>query len=100
MQQPSRTIAIVLSLGAYAVALAAGLASGNDAGVVLWRALVVLMLAQLVTPAIGRAAEAAIREHMRDHLARNAVPSLARIESRLAEQTEVEPALSTEESQE
>lgn len=99
MQSPSRTIAIVLTLGAYAVALAAGLASGNDAGVVLGRALIVLILAQLISPLIARAAETAIREHMRDFLAQHAVASLDEIKSRLAESPDTDGALSTEESQ-
>ena len=101
VQHPSRTISIVLCLGAYAVALAAGLAVGNDAATVLWRGLVVFMIAQLVAPAIGRAAETAIREHLRDHLARNAVPSLAQIQEQLdGPIIEVGEDLSTEGSQE
>lgn len=99
VQSPSRTIAIVLTLGAYAIALAAGLASGNDAGVVLGRALIVLVLAQLLSPLIARAAVIAIHEHMRDFLAQNPVPKLDEIKSRLAESPDADGSLYTEESQ-
>lgn len=80
------TIAAVVALTAYALAIVAGLAAQNPATTILWRGMVVLVVAHLAGQLIGAAAEHALAQHLRRFEEQNPVPDLAVVERELERQ--------------
>lgn len=68
---PTKVIAGCLALGAFAIAIFAGLASGNPTDTILGRALLCLVVCYVVGLAVGAVAERAVDEHVRAHEAAN-----------------------------
>jgi|GEM_PF-3181532 len=64
IRSTAAVIAASIGFCAFALAIAQGVHAGNDASVVLWRALVAMFACQLLGMLIGKAAEAAIGEYL------------------------------------
>lgn len=74
MQSVSRIIAACVSLAAFAVAVLAGLSSGNPAMHVLGRALMAMLLCYPVGLVIGLICDHVIQTHLRDYRQSNPMP--------------------------
>lgn len=70
----ARVIAVVVALGAFVVAVAAGLAADNPASTVLLRALAAMIAAQFVGWGAGEVLAYVRRTHTTDYIRRNPVP--------------------------
>ena len=66
---PASTIAGLFALAAFAVAIMAGLASGNPAQSVLMRALLAMVLCYPVGLAVGLIAQQLVHDHVEAHRA-------------------------------
>jgi len=66
-----RTIAACLGLTAFAVAIAAGLLAHNPAGLVLGRALVALMVGQILGMVIGHVGTRVVEDQLRAYVSSN-----------------------------
>ncbi|MBL8761527.1 MAG: hypothetical protein JNL50_09515 [Phycisphaerae bacterium] len=71
MPQMVRTIAACLGLTAFAVAVAAGLLTGNPAGVVLGRALLALVVGQMLGVVIGQVGTRVVEDQLRAYVSSN-----------------------------
>ena len=69
IRSTAAVIAASIGFCAFALAVAQGVHAGNDASVVLWRALVAMFTCQLLGMLIGKAAETAIGEHLESYRA-------------------------------
>jgi len=69
-----RVVAALLGLGAFAVAIVAGLASGSESAGLLMRAVMSAAACYLVGAALGAAGERTMREHAERHRESNPVP--------------------------
>jgi hypothetical protein len=80
LNNEARVVASVFALSAFAIAIVAGMYAGNDAGVVLGRA----VLAMVVCQAVGTIAGSIVQRVITDHEARykidNPIPKPAREE--------------------
>lgn len=65
----TRVIAAVFALAAFAVAIIAGLAAGLEPHITLIRALLALVVCELMGLAIGRVAQFVAEDHLRARLA-------------------------------
>ena len=74
---PTKVIAAIGGLAAFAIALVAGLAADNPADVVLFRALVALLVCNVVGWFIGLIGERTIREALDQHARSNPIPAEA-----------------------
>jgi hypothetical protein len=72
----AKVVAAVFALSAFAIALVAGIAAGNDAATVLLRALLALVACQVVGLFAGMIVERVIQEHETRYREENPVPSL------------------------
>lgn len=77
MQRTTDLIAAVLGIGAFAVAVLAGLAAGNDPIGVVVRALLAMVACSLLGRLIGMACVQAIGEHLERYAQANPVPEIA-----------------------
>ena len=68
---PTKVIGGCLALGAFAVAIVAGLAADNPADEILSRALIAMAVCYPVGVIIGVVAERAVDEHVRTHIKKN-----------------------------
>lgn len=66
---PTRGIAAILGLAAFAVAVLSGLLAGNPGIVVLWNAVVAMVICQVSGMLIGAAASKTIDQHMTEYKA-------------------------------
>ena len=71
---PSYVIAACVALAAFVVATLAGLASGNSAASILFRALLAMLACYPVGLLVGMACQRVIREQLDVHRAANPVP--------------------------
>jgi hypothetical protein len=71
-----KVVAAVFALSAFAVALIAGIAAGNDTTTVLSRALGALVACQLIGMGAGFLIERVIKEHEARYRADNPVPTI------------------------
>lgn len=85
MQRTTDLIAAVLGIGAFAVAVLAGFAVGNEPLGVVTRALMAMVICSLLGRLIGMACEQAMREHMAAYTLAHPVPE---IESEFRERKE------------
>ena len=72
---PSRVIAACFALIAFAAALVVGLAAGNPAGTILWRALVAMFVCWAAGAAVGWLAQRAVQVQVDDYKAKHPIPS-------------------------
>ncbi len=80
MERSAQIIATCLALGAYAIAMIAGLAAQNPVLLVMRRGLIVLVFAYAVGLAIGMILEHIVREQVARYRQANAAPDLEAIE--------------------
>jgi hypothetical protein len=71
-----RIISAVTALGAFCVALLAGLGAGNPATTVITHALVAMMVCQVMGLAAGEILAWVRRLHLEEHARRNPVPDV------------------------
>ncbi|MCC6676942.1 MAG: hypothetical protein IT436_07350 [Phycisphaerales bacterium] len=76
MSTPSKVIAFVFALTAFAVAIVAGMAGGDAAESVLARALVVLFVCHLIGLALGSTVNHVLNEYLRKYEADHPVPDV------------------------
>jgi hypothetical protein len=69
------SIASVFALAAFAIAIVAGLASRNEAGAVLMRAILAMLACYPVGLALGHAAQRVIHDHVEAHRQANPAPA-------------------------
>jgi uncharacterized protein involved in response to NO len=63
----TQLISVILALSAFAIALVAGMAVGNPADHVVGRAVMAMLVAQIVGALIGRAAQCVVDEHLEQY---------------------------------
>lgn len=73
---PSKVIAFIFALTAFAVAIAAGMFGGDPAESVLSRALVVLVVCQLVGTALGSTVNHVLNEYLKQYETDHPVPDV------------------------
>ena len=73
---PSRMIATIVSLVAFAAAVVAGAAAGNRGITILSTGLVVLIGAWLLGSMLGAVAQLAVDEHLKDFARKHPLPEL------------------------
>lgn len=71
---PSRIIAASFALTSFAAATLAGIAAGNTAGTVLWRAMVVMVACWCIGLVVGSVAQRAVELHIERHQYANPIP--------------------------
>ncbi|MHC4446518.1 MAG: hypothetical protein ACYSXF_01745 [Planctomycetota bacterium] len=71
---PSYVIAACVALAAFAVATLAGLATGNSAASILFRALIAMLACYPVGLLVGMACQRVIAEQLEAHRAANPIP--------------------------
>ena len=87
---PASTIAGLFALAAFAVAIMAGLASGNPAQSVLMRALLAMVLCYPVGLAVGLIAQQLVQDHVEAHRASHPADELPELID--APMSEADPA--------
>lgn len=73
MNRPTKVIAAVLGLAAFAIAVVAGMGAGNDASTVLARALGFMVLCYLIGLAVGHIGERTVEEHLAAYRSKTAL---------------------------
>lgn len=73
-QDPARTVAGVLAIGAFTVAILAGLPTGNSFEDILWRAILCLFACYPVGLLIGYLGTKAIQSEMQQYIASHPIP--------------------------
>jgi len=76
----TRHISVIFALCAFAIALIAGLAAGNPAEHIVGRAVVAMLVCQIMGVIIGRVAQAVIDEHVEQHRAEHSPDQTEQIE--------------------
>lgn len=71
---PSRIIATCFALVSFAAASVVGVAVGNQASTIVWRATVVMVLGWVVGRAIGAIAQHTVDDHIEAYRKQNPVP--------------------------
>jgi putative Mn2+ efflux pump MntP len=71
---PTKLIAAMLGLSAFAIAIVAGLAAGNDASRVLSQAIVCMVVCQMVGWGVGLAGERVVSEYLESYRAARPLP--------------------------
>lgn len=85
---PTKVIAGCLALGAFAIAIVAGLSSGNTTDTILGRALLCMVVCYAAGLAVGAVAERAMDEHIAAHEAAHPEVGDARVETGESNQEE------------
>jgi len=76
LRTEAKVVATVFALSAFAVAVIAGLYAGNAAGTVLWRAIIAMLVCQVLGMFAGSLIERIITEHAARYSAEHPVPRL------------------------
>lgn len=71
---PSRVIATCFALTSFAAALLIGLASGNPAGVVIWRATLVMLACWGIGRVVGAVAQRVVDDHIQSYKQAHPIP--------------------------
>lgn len=71
---PSRVIATCFALVSFAAALLIGLHSGNSAGVLIWRATLVMVVCWIVGRVVGAVAQRVVDEHIESYKREHPIP--------------------------
>ncbi|MFZ4574082.1 MAG: hypothetical protein ACOYN0_06770 [Phycisphaerales bacterium] len=77
METTSKVIATAFSLTGFSVAVVAGLGAGNPASSVLLRAILCMIVCNLVGQAVGAVASRTVKAHLDDFRAANPIPDLS-----------------------
>ncbi|MFA9478668.1 hypothetical protein ACERK3_10205 [Phycisphaerales bacterium AB-hyl4] len=71
---PSRVIASSFALVSFAAALLIGLLSGNSAGVLIWRATLVMIACWIIGRIVGAIAQRVVDEHIERYKQEHPIP--------------------------
>lgn len=71
---PSRVIASCFALVSFAAALLIGLMSGNSAGVLIWRATLVMIACWVIGRIVGSVAQRVVDEHIEKYKQEHPIP--------------------------
>ncbi|MEM7623940.1 MAG: hypothetical protein AAF235_12150 [Planctomycetota bacterium] len=75
----THAVASSLALGAFTVAIIAGLAAGSEPIGVLWRAIISMVACYLVGVGLGAMGIRAVKEHVEAHAASNPIPDVPEV---------------------
>ncbi len=73
----AKIISVIVALGAFVVAVVAGLAVENPAWVILTRALIAMLVGQIVGLGAGEVLAYVRRTHTADYIKRNPIPQVS-----------------------
>ncbi|MEX0655214.1 MAG: hypothetical protein WD534_08290 [Phycisphaeraceae bacterium] len=82
---PSRVIASCFALVSFAAALLVGLLSGNGAGVIIWRATLVMLACWVIGWIVGLVAQRVVDDHIQTYKQNNPIPGEADAEAGVEE---------------
>ena len=73
---PARVISGAFALGAFAIAIIAGLGAGNPTSVILINAIIAMAVCNVIGLLIGAVMERTVRDHVEHYRAMNPLPEL------------------------